>query len=64
LIGWQDRLWPEGKFLVTKFEFGRNFCMSSEGDCHELKVTPNLELYDVGGSLTWALCISPIQAHT
>jgi hypothetical protein len=34
---------PEGKFLVTKFEFGYSLCMSLEGDCHEVEVTPNLE---------------------
>jgi hypothetical protein len=35
----------EGKFLVTKYEFGGSFGMSLEGDCHELvDVTPNLEL--------------------
>jgi hypothetical protein len=33
----------EGKFLVTKFEFGGSFGMSLEGDRHELEVTPNLE---------------------
>jgi hypothetical protein len=35
---------PEVKFLVTKFEFGGSFVMSLEGDCHEVEVTPNLEL--------------------
>ncbi len=35
---------PEGKFLVTNYEFGGSFGMSLEGDCHELEVTPNLEL--------------------
>ncbi len=35
---------PEGKFLVTKCEFGVSFGMSLEGDCDEVKVTPNLEL--------------------
>jgi hypothetical protein len=34
----------EGKFLVTKFQFGGSFGMSLEGDCHDLEVTPNLEL--------------------
>ncbi len=33
-----------GKFLVAKFEFGGSFGISLEGDCHELEVTPNLEL--------------------
>jgi hypothetical protein len=37
-------LTTEGKFLATKFEFGASFGMSLEGDCHELEVTPNLEL--------------------
>jgi hypothetical protein len=34
---------PEGKFLVTKFEFGGRFGMSLEGDCREVEVTPKLE---------------------
>ncbi len=33
-----------GQILVTKFEFGGSLGMSSEGDCHEVEVTPNLEL--------------------
>jgi hypothetical protein len=35
---------PEGKLLVTKFEFGGSFGMSLEGDCHEIEVILNLEL--------------------
>jgi hypothetical protein len=35
---------PEGKFLVTKFEFGGSFCICLEGDCNEVEVTLNLEL--------------------
>jgi hypothetical protein len=35
---------PEGKFLVTNFDVGGSFDMSLEGDCHEVEVTPNLEL--------------------
>jgi hypothetical protein len=35
---------PEGKILVTKFEFGGSFGMSLQGDCHDIEVTPNLEL--------------------
>jgi hypothetical protein len=35
---------PEGKFLITKFEFGGSFGMRLEGDCHEVKVTLNLKL--------------------
>jgi hypothetical protein len=47
----------EGKFLITKLEFGGSFGMRLEGDCHEVKVTPNLELlsqfwYELGGSLS------------
>jgi hypothetical protein len=34
----------EDKFLVTKFEFGESFGMILERDCHEVNVTPNLEL--------------------
>jgi hypothetical protein len=29
---------------VTKFEFGGSFGMSLKGGCHEVKVTPNLEV--------------------
>jgi hypothetical protein len=35
---------PEGKFLGTKFEIGGIFVVSLEEDCHEVEVTPNLEL--------------------
>ncbi len=38
-----NRFFPEGKFLVTKFEFGKSIGMSLEGDCHKVEVTPNLE---------------------
>jgi hypothetical protein len=34
----------EGKFLVTQFELGGSFGMGLEGDCHEVEVSPNLEL--------------------
>jgi hypothetical protein len=37
-------LQSEGKFLVTKFEFGGSFGMRLEGYYHELEVTPNFEL--------------------
>jgi hypothetical protein len=37
-------LTAEGEFLVTQFEFGGSFSWSLEGDCHEVEVTPNLEL--------------------
>jgi hypothetical protein len=30
----------KGIFLVTKFEFGGSFGMSSEGDCHKVEFTP------------------------
>jgi hypothetical protein len=33
----------ESKFLVNKFEFGVNLSLSLEEDCHEAKVTSNLE---------------------
>ncbi len=42
----------EGKVLVTKFEFGGSFGMSLEGDCHEVEVTPNLELLVTFGELS------------
>jgi hypothetical protein len=35
----------EGKFLVTKFEFGGSFGMSLDEDYHELEVNPDLELF-------------------
>jgi hypothetical protein len=35
---------PGGK-LDTKFEIGRSFGMNLEGDCHEVKVAPILELF-------------------
>jgi hypothetical protein len=35
---------PEGKFLVTKFEFVRSYSISLEGDYHDVEVIPNLEL--------------------
>jgi hypothetical protein len=54
-----------GKFLVTKFEFRGSFEMSWEGDCHEVELTPNLELLvTFGMSLEGALCIISLQAHT
>jgi hypothetical protein len=43
---------PEGKFLVTKFEFGGSFGMRFERDCHEVEVTPNLELL-VNLGMSW-----------
>jgi hypothetical protein len=35
---------PDGRFLVSKFEFGGSFDMSLEGESCEVEVTPNLEL--------------------
>ncbi len=35
---------PEGKFLVTKFEFGGSYGMSLEGDFHKVEITSNLEM--------------------
>ena len=46
----------EGKFLVTKFEFGGSLGMSLEGDCHELEVTPNLELLVTFGVSLEGVC--------
>jgi hypothetical protein len=59
---------PEGKFLATKFEFGASFGMSLEGDCHELEVTPNLELLVTFG-VSWREFViifthNFIQVHT
>jgi hypothetical protein len=34
----------EGKFLFVNIQFGGNFGMSFEGDCHEVEVTSYLEL--------------------
>jgi hypothetical protein len=31
-------------FSLNFFEFGGSFSISLEGDCHEVEVTPNLEL--------------------
>jgi hypothetical protein len=61
--------WPEGKLLVTKFEFGGSFGMSLHGDCHEVVVTPNLESLvtfwcEFGESLSWALYIISQEANT
>jgi hypothetical protein len=49
-------LLPEGKFLVTKFEFGGSFGMSLEGDFHEVEVTPNLELLGAFGMSLEGVC--------
>jgi hypothetical protein len=39
-------LWQrtKGKFLVNKFEFGGSLGKSLGRDCHDVEVTPNLEL--------------------
>ena len=49
----EQNLISEGKFLFTKFELGGSFGISFEGGCHEVEVTPNLELFwcELGGSL-------------
>jgi hypothetical protein len=47
---------PEGKFLVTKFEFGGSFGLSLEGDCREVEVTPNLELLITFGMSFMGVC--------
>jgi hypothetical protein len=46
----------EGKFLVTKFEFGGSFVMSLEGDCNEVEVTPNLEFLVTFGLSLEGVC--------
>jgi hypothetical protein len=46
----------EGKFLVTKFEFGGSFIMSLVGDCHELEIAPNLELFVIFGMSLEGVC--------
>jgi hypothetical protein len=49
-------LGPEGKFIVAKFEFGGSFGMSLEGDCHEVEVTPNLEVLVTFGRSFEGVC--------
>jgi hypothetical protein len=44
------------KFSVTKFEFGGSFGMSLERNCHEVEVTPNLELLVTFGMSLEAVC--------
>jgi hypothetical protein len=46
----------EGKFLVAKCDFRGSFGMSMEGDCHEIKVTPNLELLVTFGMSLEGVC--------
>jgi hypothetical protein len=48
--------WPEGKFLVTKFDFGGSFGISLVGDFPEVKVTPNLELLETFDISLEAVC--------
>jgi hypothetical protein len=43
-MSWVEEAFPEGKFLVDKFEFGGSFSMSLKGVCLEVEVTPNLDL--------------------
>jgi hypothetical protein len=47
---------PEGKFFVTKFEFGRSFGMNLKGDYYEVVVTPNLELLVMFGMSLEGVC--------
>ncbi len=51
-----EKLPPEGKFLVTNFEFGGSFGMSVGGDCHEVEVTLNLELLVTFGMSLEGVC--------
>jgi hypothetical protein len=46
----------EGKFLVAKIGFGGSFGISLEGDCHEVVVTPNLELLVTFGMSLEEVC--------
>jgi hypothetical protein len=55
-LRWFNVLRSEGKFLVTKFEFGGSFGINLEGDCHEVEVTLNLELLVTFGM--------SLEAHT
>jgi hypothetical protein len=41
---------------VTKFEFGGSFAMSLEKDCHEVEVTPNLDLLVTFGMSLEGVC--------
>jgi hypothetical protein len=45
---------PEGKFLVNKFVW--RFGMSFEGNCHEVEVTPYLELIITFGMSLEGVC--------
>jgi hypothetical protein len=47
---------PEGKLLVTKFEFAGSFGMCLRGDCHKAEVTPNLELLLTFGMIVPGIC--------
>jgi hypothetical protein len=47
---------PEGKYLITKFEFGGSFSMNLERDCREVEVTPNLELLVTFGMSLEGVC--------
>jgi hypothetical protein len=42
--------------LVDKFEFRGSFGMSLEGDCHEVEVTPDLELLVTFGMSLKGVC--------
>jgi hypothetical protein len=46
----------EGKFLVTKNEFGGSFGMSLGRDRHEIEVTANLELLVTFGMSLEGVC--------
>jgi hypothetical protein len=49
-------MYSEGKLLVTKFELEGSFGMILEGDCHEVEVTPNLELFVSFGMMLEEVC--------
>jgi hypothetical protein len=46
----------EGKFIVSKLEFGGSFGMSLEGNCLEVEVTPNLEFLVTFGVSLFGVC--------
>ncbi len=46
----------EGKFLVAQFEFEGRLGVSFEGDCHEVEVTPNMELLVTFGISLEGVC--------
>jgi hypothetical protein len=48
---------PNGKFLVSKYEFGGSFGMSLERYYHEVEATPNLEFLVTFGMSLEGVCL-------